>query len=239
MKKPLTYTLVTISLLLSVCTAAAGAQEQNIPKNPADPWEGINRDIYIFNDALDSTVIRPIALGYQRVVPRVMRTGISNFFNNLDDINVIVNDVLQLKVQQAGQDTSRFLLNSTIGLAGLIDVSSELGLYKNQEDFGQTLGYWGVESGPYIVIPFIGTSTVRDAVGMIPDALFNPIYWVEDNTSRYALYSVERIDTRITYFAADALLDGKDDYAFVRDALLQRREYLVADGEVYDEFDDF
>jgi phospholipid-binding lipoprotein MlaA len=164
-----------LSLLLLIGSLPVFAQS-----NPADPWEKVNRIIYKFNDTLDEAAVRPVAKGYQKIVPRFARTGISNFFNNLDDVNVVVNDVLQLKLKAALQDSGRLLLNTTVGLGGFIDVASEVGWYKNYEDFGQTLGHWGVKPGPYVVLPFLGSSTVRDTVGMIPDTFFNPIFWITD-----------------------------------------------------------
>ena len=202
--------------------------------HPDDPWEPMNRKIYVFNDTLDTVAVKPVARGYQRVVPRFARTGVRNFFDNLANINYFVNNMLQLKFDDAMHDTGRFVVNSTLGLGGLLDVATEMGLRKSNEDFGQTLGYWGIDSGPYLVIPLMGNSTVRDAVGVIPDLLLNPVFWLHNEGPRTALYVLERVDTRTEYFAAEEMIRG-DPYIFVRDALLQRRAYLVADGELEDE----
>jgi len=136
------------------------------------------------------------------------------------------------------EDSCRLIINSTLGIAGVIDMASNFGLYKNHEDFGQTLGVWGFGTGPYLVIPFLGNSTVPEAIGFLPDYLLNPIFWVDEEAYRNTLYALDTIDTRLYYMAAESMISG-DEYTFVRNAHLQRREYLVADGEVIDEWDDF
>ena len=203
-----------------------------------DPFIEFNRSVYNFNEALDEILFKPVAKTYDLVLPGFAKRGVTNFFNNLDDVNVVVNDLLQLKMANAMQDSGRLVINTTIGIGGLIDVASGFGLYKNSEDFGQTLGYWGLDAGPYVVLPFLGTSTLRDAVGLVPDYLLNPVFRVNDGEARVFLYALDTTDTRVYYLAAEAIITG-DEYTFVRDAYLQRREYLVADGEVYDEWDDF
>lgn len=204
----------------------------------ADPYAKVNRNIYAFNQSLDDIIFRPVTQAYDDIFPPFAKRGVTNFFNNLDDINVVFNDLLQLKMKNALHDSSRFVVNSTVGVAGFFDVATGMGLYKNYEDFGQTLGYWGVPTGPYIVLPLLGTSNVRDAIGLIPDYLLNPVFWVNDKEARFFLYALDNTDTRLFYMAAESMVSG-DEYIFVRDAYLQRREYLVADGEVYDEWDDF
>lgn len=220
--------IVVTALSLSTATLAQS--------HPGDPWEPMNRKIYVFNDAIDTVAFEPVARGYQRLVPRFARTGVRNFFDNLANINYFANNLLQLKFDDAMHDTGRFVVNSTLGLAGFIDVASEMGLRKSEEDFGQTLGYWGVDSGPYLVLPLMGNSTVRDSFGMIPDMLLNPVFWLHNEGPRTALYMLERVDTRVEFFAAEDLIRG-DPYLFIRDALLQRREYLVADGQLEEEDD--
>ena len=204
----------------------------------SDPWEKLNRPVYEFNQILDAWLIRPVAVTYFRLTPQPVKRGVSNFFNNLDDVNVVVNDVLQWKLDNAVNDSSRLLLNTTIGIAGFIDVASRVGLYKHYEDFGQTLGVWGFDDGGYLMLPLFGASTVRDAVGLIPDMIFNPISWIDERDTRLVFYSMDIVDTRLTYMAAESMVSG-DRYQFVRNAYLQRRDYLIADGQVYDEFDDF
>lgn len=220
-------------VLLAALAPVSFAQSQ-----PVDPWEGINRPLYAFNEVFDGYIVKPVTLTYNKALPAFARRGVSNFLDNLDDVNVIANDLLQLKMNNAMRDSGRLLLNTTAGLGGFIDVASEVGLYKNYEDFGQTLGHWGMGDGGYLVLPFLGASTVRDTVGFIPDTLLNPIGWVRDSETRAALFALDTIDTRLGYLAAESMITG-DEYEFVRNAYLQRREYLVNDGAVYDEFDEF
>ena len=203
-----------------------------------DPFIEMNRNIYSFNQDFDDILFKPVTQAYNSVMPDFAKIGVGNFFRNLDDINVVVNDLLQLKMGNAAYDSGRFVLNSTVGIVGLVDVATRFGLYKNNEDFGQTLGYWGVPSGPYLMLPIIGTSTLRDAVGLIPDYMLNPVFWVDDDEARFFLYALDNIDRRLFYMAAESMIDG-DEYLFVRDAYLQRREYLVNDGAVMDEWDEF
>lgn len=231
-RRPRWAGLLAALLLLGVAPLAQ-AQTAGI-----DPWQFINRPVYVFNKAFDRVVIRPIAVVYRDVLPTPAKTGVRNFFDNLDDINVVVNDVLQLKLRQATGDSCRFLVNSTLGIGGFFDPASSMGLLKHYEDFGQTLGYWGVGDGGYLMLPVLGSSTLRDAVGTIPDLALNPLRFVTDHKVRTSLVMLDMVDTRASYFAAESMIRG-DEYIFVRNAYMQRREYLVADGRVVDEFDDF
>lgn len=225
-------------LALLLCVPVILARPALAQGNAADPWQFINRPIYAFNKGVDTWVIRPVTVAYDEYVPRPAKLGVRNFFNNLDDVNVVVNDVLQLKLQRALNDSCRLVLNTTVGMGGLFDVASRMGMYKNYEDFGQTLGYWGVGDGGYLVLPLLGASTLRDTFGYFPDVLFNPIFWVTDSKTQTALYLMDTIDTRQSYLSAETLITG-NEYEFVRDAWLQRRDYLVADGAIEDDFDDF
>jgi len=230
-----TFIYAVLNLILTgLCCVMAPAYA----RHPQDPWEAFNRPIYHFNQVFDGYLVRPVAIGYSKIVPGFAKRGVSNFFNNLDDVNVVANDMLQGKMQLAAQDGGRFVLNTTVGLAGFIDVASHFGWYKHNEDFGQTLGHWGVGAGPYMVLPFLGTSTLRETAGLVPDILLNPVFWEDDQATRRTAYILDTIDTRLGYLAAETLIRG-DEYSFVRNAYLQRREYLVADGLVSDEFDDF
>jgi phospholipid-binding lipoprotein MlaA len=230
---------LTFAVLLLVMVPAEPVLAQGTAQGKAaDPWEGLNRPLYRFNQVFDGMLVKPVALGYSRVVPRIAKRGVSNFLNNLDDINVVVNDLLQLKMRNAMRDSCRLVINTTAGLGGFIDVASNMGIYKNYEDFGQTLGHWGMGDGGYLVLPFLGASTVRDTFGFVSDLFFNPVFWINDSKTRSAVYMLDTVDTRLTYVAAESMITG-DEYIFVRNAYLQRRAYLVADGEVYDEFDDF
>lgn len=220
-----------LTFLLSLVAGPAFAQ------NP-DPWRETNERVFAFNDFFDQNLVRPVANTYTLFMPRFARQGIGNFFSNLNDINVFVNDLLQLKFDAALSDSGRFLINSTVGIVGFIDVASDLGLQKNEEDFGQTLGFWGIESGPYVVLPVFGSSNVRDSFGLVLDTLFNPIQYHDEAETRLALFMIEEIDTRASLLSLDELVSG-NRYLFFREAYLQRREYLVADGQVEDEFGGF
>lgn len=203
-----------------------------------DPWEKTNRRIYQFNDYFDQLIVKPAASAYTTFIPRFARQGVGNFFSNLNDINVFVNDVLQLKPSAAMNDSGRFLINTTLGIAGIFDVASDFGLYKNEEDFGQTLGYWGVGAGPYVMLPVFGASNVRDSFGLVLDTLFNPIQYHEEDSVRVGLFLMSELDSRSALLALDELMTG-DRYLFLREASVQRREFLVNDGQVDDGFDDF
>ncbi len=203
-----------------------------------DPWIETNQRVFEFNDFFDRILVRPIASTYTTIIPRFARQGIGNFFSNINDINVFVNNVLQLKFDDALSDSGRFLVNSTVGIGGLLDVASDLGLKKNEEDFGQTLGYWGVGTGPYVVLPVFGSSNVRDSFGLALDTLFNPIQYQDDTSLRASLLLIQETDTRASLLALDELVGG-DKYLFFREAYIQRRDYLVNDGVVEDEFGAF
>jgi phospholipid-binding lipoprotein MlaA len=199
--------------------------------NP-DPWEGLNRKTFAFNDAVDRAVLKPVAQGYVKVVPGVARTGISNFFSNLEDVGNSLNNILQGKMVDGINDAGRVVLNTTMGIGGLIDVASMNGMEKHNEDFGQTLGWWGVESGPYFVIPLLGPSTARDAPAKFVDPQW---YWPRllDNDPLYwTLWGLDKVRTRASLLQAEGVLDqaALDRYTFIRDAWLQRRRSQVYDG---------
>ncbi|WP_255463418.1 VacJ family lipoprotein [Microbulbifer sp. YPW1] len=201
-----------------------------------DPWEGFNRAMFRFNDTADRWFLKPAAVSYRQITPIFMQTGVSNFFSNLREINNILNDVLQWKWGQAGNDTGRFLVNSTVGLVGLFDVAQHMGLEPSDgEDFGQTLAAWGAPSGPYVVMPFIGPSTVRDVPGVVVEWYTNPLTYVDDTTVEYSLKVVDLVQFRASLLQAESLLQG-DRYVLMRDAYLQRREFLINDGEQEDDF---
>ncbi|MFK7862875.1 MAG: VacJ family lipoprotein [Pseudohongiellaceae bacterium] len=203
-----------------------------------DPWGKANRQTFAFNDFFDQLIVRPVAVTYTTMVPRIARQGIGNFFSNIDDVNVLVNDVLQLKLKDAAGDTGRLLINSTIGLGGVLDVATGIGLQKHEEDFGQTLGFWGVGAGPYVVLPIFGASNVRDSFGLVLDTLFNPIQYQDNSATRLTLFTVRETDTRASLLALDELIGG-DKYLFIREAYIQRRNYLVNDGQIDDGFGSF
>lgn len=203
--------------------------------NVYDPWESWNRRVYHFNYRFDDWVFLPVVHGYEYVTPRFVRTGVSNFFSNLGEVTTLLNNVGQLKPERAANSTARLLFNTILGIGGLWDPASAMGLPKISEDFGQTLGYWGVESGPYLVIPFLGPSTVRDAGGKIPDAFLEPYPHMDHVPTRNVTRAVDVVDTRASLLSAEKLISG-DKYIFIRNAYLQNREFKVKDGEVEDDF---
>ena len=220
-------------LALAVLMLAGCATLPSGKPDPRDPLERFNRSMFAFNDALDKAVAKPVAKAYVKVAPRFVRTGVSNVFNNLNTLGTAVNDVLQGKMKQAGRDSARFLMNSTLGLAGLFDPATSAGLELNDEDFGQTFGKWGVKPGPYLMLPLLGPSTFRDTVGKLADQFTYPVYWLEDDSTRLIIRGVSLLDMRADLLDLDEQLEQSyDRYAFVRNAWLQRREFQVKDGEV-------
>lgn len=202
------------------------------PKNP-DPLEKLNRATYAFNDAFDRMLARPAAKAYRKVVPEPARNAVSNVVANFETPTTAVNNLLQGKFRDAGSDTLRFLVNSTVGIGGLWDPATKMGLEAHDEDFGQTLGRWGVPSGPYFVFPFLGPSNFRDGPARVADRYTNARRYIGDGTTEWWLLGVDVLDTRTRLLSADgAVRQAYDPYALVRDAYLQRREYLVRDGNV-------
>ena len=201
--------------------------------NPHDPLEGYNRAMFSVNEGVDKAIVKPVASGYKAVVPEVARTGVINFFSNTGDVWIGVNNILQGKVNAGVSDFGRFGINSTVGILGLLDVASNAGLEKHNEDFGQTLGRWGVGSGPYLVLPILGPSTFRDGLSLLLDWRGDPVRYVGNIPTRNELAGLRLVDTRANLldlgrFADEAALDH---YAFVRDAYLQHRRNLIYDGD--------
>ncbi len=227
--------VVATTFLLSACATTQHQTEVN------DPLEGYNRVMHAFNDTVDENVLKPVSQGYDTIMPTPIRHGVNNFFNNLNDITVIINDILQFKFTQAFEDTSRFAINSTVGLIGFIDVATDLGYKKNDEDFGQTLGAWGTGTGPYLVLPFLGPSNTRDTLGLVGDYFSDPVTYVTGPDARNPLIAVRVIDDRADLLKAEKVLDEAaiDEYSYIRDAYLQRRQSLVHDGNAPEEFDVF
>lgn len=201
-----------------------------------DPWEGYNRVMFGFNEGLDKYALKPITLGYKAITPDLVEAGVSNFFDNISDVGSLLNNVLQTKFEAAGEDLARVSFNSTFGLGGVLDVATPMGIEEHNEDFGQTLGYWGMSSGPYLVLPLFGPSNVRDTGGLIVDTITSPISNIEDDSARYAVTGLQAIDTRSGLLEAEKLITG-DRYTFIRDAYLQRREFSINDGQSED-YDD-
>lgn len=217
---------------LAACATTGSNGEVNI-----DPYEGFNRKIFGFNDGLDRYLVKPVTKGYQAITPNFIERGVSNFFSNLSEVGSLVNATLQGKPKQGAKYTGRFLVNSTLGVAGLFDVAKYMHLEKTDaEDFGQTLAVWGVDSGPYLVLPFLGPSTLRGGVSIPVDRALDPLtYYPEDDTLRLGLNALEIIDLRTRLLKAEELITG-DRYLFLRDAYLQRREFLINDGKIEDNF---
>ena len=207
-----------------------------------DPFEDLNRDIFIFNEKLDEKLLKPAALTYRKVTPQFARTGVTNFFNNLEEIDTTINQVLQGEIKYAFNDASRFVINSSIGLLGLIDVASKMGLERHEEDFGQTLGVWGFNSGPYIMIPFLGPSNPRDLLSRPISSFLSGTFAMEDNDVKLTLVGFDALETRERLLDAETLIIG-DKYIFVKDAYVQSREYEINNGstendEFLDDMDD-
>lgn len=242
------FALIAVLLTLTACgSLQVKDAEENPPPGtqtttdlapPAadstnDPLEGFNRAIYSFNQKFDRYVFKPVAKGYRAVVPEFARKGISNFFSNLHDPVIMLNNLLQGKVVNAASDLGRFLVNSTVGIAGLFDVASHIGLDKHDEDFGQTLAVWGVGEGPYVVLPILGPSNLRDTVGIVPDWELYPVNYVDDPETRYGLILLEAVNRRSQLLDAGDILEqaaGEDPYVFVREAYRQRRQNMIYDG---------
>jgi phospholipid-binding lipoprotein MlaA len=200
--------------------------------NPHDPLENYNRAMFGFNEGVDKAVLKPVASGYKTVMPEFARTGVINFFSNTGDVWIGVNNILQGKVGAGVSDFGRFGMNSTVGILGVLDVASNAGLEKHNEDFGQTLGRWGVSSGPYVVLPILGPSTVRDGLSLLVDWRGNPLRYVGNIPTRNELTGLRVVDTRANLLDASRLAEeaALDHYAYVRDAYLQRRRSLIYDG---------
>lgn len=230
------FTRIFIALAVISLTGCASTHASN----PADPLESFNRSIYSFNDTLDKAVAKPIAKGYDKVMPTTGKTLVTNFFSNLNDVVVTANDLLQFKFAQAFSDGMRVLVNSTIGIGGLVDVAS-MNLEKHNEDFGQTLGYWGVGSGPYLVLPLLGPSSFRDGIGDLANSQVSVISRTKKMRTRNQLYLTQLVNRRAQLLSGEDVLDGAiiDRYAFIRDAYIQRRLSLVYDGNPpHDTFED-
>jgi phospholipid-binding lipoprotein MlaA len=230
--------LLATALLLSGCATTSENDGVN------DPLEGYNRFMYSFNDKADRFVLKPVTKAYDAVLPDPISHGVSNIFSNLNEITVIINDLLQFKFGQAMDDLGRFGLNTTVGIGGLFDVAGHAGYEKNEEDFGQTLGVWGSGPGAYVVLPFFGPSTTRDTIGRVGDYFTDPISYVDHRETQYAFWALRAVDNRSNLLKAEKVLDeaALDEYTYVRDAYLQRRQNLVYDGnppeEDFDVFSD-
>ena len=216
---------VAAMLVLSGCATTGGGRAD-------DPFEPVNRAMYAINEPIDKHVLKPIAQAWVDYVPVIIRTGVSNYFNNIDDLFSAVNGLLQGKLDKAGNDFARVMVNSVPGILGLIDVASDLGIPRGEEDFGQTFGYWGFPQGPYLYVPVFGPTTVRDGTGFVLRVLWSPTTEIPDVAVRNVIYGLGGIDLRAGALGASSLISeaSLDPYTFVRRAYLQRRAFLVYDG---------
>ena len=225
----------SLLLLLTVLLTACASIQQTERVAKVDPFERVNRAVFSFNETADEYVIKPVAEAYRFVLPEFVRTGVTNFFSNINDVLIAANNLLQGKPSNAASDIGRFLVNSTIGILGLFDVATDMGLDKNREDFGQTLGVWGVADGPYMVLPFFGASNARDTVGLVVDIETDFMLNTNklDSDEKLAVNGLRVINRRADLLDAGQLLEDAafDKYSFVRDSYIQRRRSQIYDGE--------
>jgi phospholipid-binding lipoprotein MlaA len=220
------YKLI-VAVLACLLTACASTG------NSVDPYESFNRKVYSFNRSLDKAVIKPVAEGYKAVTPDPLEKGFDNFFSNIGDIGNLINNVLQFKLIDATSDLGRFVINSTLGLAGFFDPATAMGLEKHDEDFGQTLAVWGVDSGPYLMLPFMGPSTLRDMSAMPADNYFDPLSGIEHDPSQFQLKGMRLLIKRADLLQLEGQIESAlDEYSFIRDAYLQNRRFKVYDGDL-------
>jgi phospholipid-binding lipoprotein MlaA len=211
--------------------AGTGCASTGSAPNAGDPFESVNRSIFEFNLTSDRIFLKPIARGYSRVVPAPVRTGVNNFFNNLWEPWTVVNDLLQGKIYLAARDATRFIFNSTFGILGIFDVATHMDLPRRREDFGQTLGYWGVPPGPYLILPFLGPSNLRDTTGLVPQYLYGDVAFNFGSPESYYVASFRLVDTRAQLLGTDDILDLQPDtYLFLREGYRQQRINLIHDG---------
>ena len=234
----ISYILLIATLVFSSLISSSVAKASD-----DDPLEPMNRAIFGFNEVVDDAILEPVAEGYRYITPDPIEDSISNFFNNLGEINTIVNSALQLKLDKTISSSSRFVINSTVGVLGLFDVATTLGIDRHREDFGQTLGHYGISPGPYLVLPFFGPSSLRDAPGFYIDVLIekdiSPIHTELHHEERQIIQATNVIDTRANLLKATKILDtaAKDKYIFLRESYLQRRAKLVTDGKDVQDFE--
>jgi phospholipid-binding lipoprotein MlaA len=220
--------IALMALFLNACASIPPGSTAD----PRDPFERYNRAMFSFNQTVDDKVLKPVATGYVNVIPDLIRTAIGNFFGNIGDVWTAVNNYLQGKPREGTSDVARVVLNSTFGIVGLIDVATPAGLVKHGEDFGQTLGVWGVKSGPFLVLPILGASTVRDGLARPVDLYLDPINQIDAVRVRNSARALRLVDDRAALLDSTRMMEeaALDPYLFVRDAYLQRRESRVRDG---------
>jgi phospholipid-binding lipoprotein MlaA len=239
MSLPARIRIRLLALSLSCLVVLGCASQVPFKRDPRDPWERVNRVTFNVNQKLDRAFAKPVAKAYRRYTPHFVQTGVSNFMDNLNYPIVIVNDVLQAKFKPALSDTGRFVLNTVAGVGGLFDPASEAGLQKNEEDLGITLGKWGVHQGPYIIVPILGPSTLRDGFGRLGDEFITPQNYISNSSVRYGLDGVYYLDRRARLLDVEGALDNVyDRYAVLRSVYLQHRQYKVSGADAEDAADD-
>lgn len=229
MNRPASARWLILLLVGSLLSGGGGCASLD----PEDPLEPFNRSVYEFNETVDTYIAKPLARGYRKITPDPVDRGITNFFNNLDEVPTAFNNFLQFKFKEGFSDIGRLVVNTTVGILGFRDVATGMGLEKHEEDFGQTLGRWGVPAGPYLVLPIIGPRNIRDGVGFVVDWVTNPIYYrVGDNRYGWMLWTLRYVDRRSDLLRSEKVLESAaiDPYVFIRDSYMQRRDYLVHDG---------
>lgn len=233
-RKVRTRVAMRVATLLFVIISANTA----LAADTHDPLISVNRPVHGFNKAADTVIFKPLARIYQSLTPRIVKKGVGNFFSNLDDVQVVINDLLQLKIRQAGSDFGRLAINSTVGLGGVLNVAGDaFGIEKHDEDFGQTLAHWGVAPGPYIVLPLLGPSTIREGVGLATSLVVNPMKG-QDAGTQNKIFSVAAVDARASFLDFDELIIG-DEYLFLREIYLQRLDYKNSDNSLAVSLTDF
>ncbi len=225
------YRLALFTLMLSL----GGQAFASATVSEGDPWEGFNRLSFRFNDTLDTWVLKPVASGYDAVTPEPVQGLVSNFFRNLGEIRNIANSLLQFQFSEAGKSTGRLLVNSTVGMLGMLDVASGMGLDYHYQDFGLTLAQWNIPSGPYVVVPLLGSRTLRSAAGIYPDMQLNPVSHIDDSHDQLMFQASELVSQRASLLKQESLILG-DKYTFIRDAYLQRRNFLITGELPQDDF---
>jgi phospholipid-binding lipoprotein MlaA len=234
LKRLIAAIAITVVVLLQGCASTASPNASNMAsdRGGSDPFESMNRVTSTFNAGIDAALVKPLAQAYKFVTPPPIRMMVGNFFGNLNDLWTGANNLLQGKPKNAVSDFTRFTINTVWGLLGLVDIASDLGLEKHNEDFGQTLGVWGVSPGPYLVLPILGPSSVRDTAGLIPDSLASPLRSIKHQSTYYSFLGTRAIDTRAGFLSAERFIDSAslDDYAFFRNGFFQRRFSQVYDG---------
>jgi len=210
----------------------------SILQSETDPFQNLNEKTHNLNQSLDESIATPIAKAYRKVTPDFIEVGVTNFTDNIEDVNIALNNLLQAKIKEGLSDILRFTINSTIGVLGFFDIASSIGLPKHSEDFGQTLAVWGVTDGPYIVLPVLGPSTLRDTLARIPEAFMTPLLLIDHHRTGYELTAIDLLDKRARYLGLESIVIG-DEYLFYRDAYFQSREFDINDGVIEDNFDDF